>query len=84
MIELGDGLQADEVIELARRLDVKRLLSPQLLGQLNGGINALLMVQSVLDKVPPVLIGFLPLTPGWREQLDNAVVLAQIAKAVLE
>ena len=67
MIELGDGLQADEVIELARKIDVKRLLSPQLQNQLNGGINALLTISPMLDKVPPFLLGFLPLPPGWRD-----------------
>lgn len=83
MIDLGDGLQADEVIELARKIDIKRLLSPQLQGQLNGGIGALLMISGVLDRVPPFLLGFLPLPPSWREQLNNAVVLAKIAQAVM-
>lgn len=80
-IDLSNGLQFDELLEIARRLKVDRLLDPALQKQLDDGVNALLTVTTALQAIP-WLLNFLPGNMG--AQLDGAIKALQLVKGLLE
>lgn len=80
-IELGDGLNFDEVLQIARALNVTKLLSPELHQELLDGVNSMLSITSALQGVP-WLLAFLP--GGIGGQIDGAVKALTLAKGLLE
>lgn len=81
MIELGDGLQFPELLEIAKALNVTKLLSPDLHQELQGGVDAMLSILSTLQGVP-WLLQFLPGNLG--SQIGSAVKALQLMKGLLE
>lgn len=81
MINLDDGLDFDEVLQIAKALSVTKLLSPDLHRQLLDGTNSLLSIMSALQGVP-WLLGLLPGNIGG--QLDGGVKALQLVKGLLE
>ena len=80
-IELGDGLQFGELLEIAKRLNVTGLLSPELHQELSNGVNSMLAITSSLQGIPFIL-QFLPGNIGG--QLDGAVKALQLVKGLLD
>lgn len=80
-IELGDGLQFGELLEIAKALNVTKLLSPDLHRELLDGTNSMLSIASTLQGIPWVL-GLLPGNIGG--QLEGAVKALQLVKGLLE
>jgi len=80
-IDLSDGLQFSELLEIAKALNVSKLLSPQLHLELDNGANAMLSILSSLQQIP-WLLNFLPGNIGG--QIDGAVKALQLVKGLLE
>lgn len=80
-IELGDGLNFDEVLQIARALNVTKLLSPDLHRQLLDGANSMLSITGSLQSVP-WLLNFLP--GNISGQLDGAQKALALVKGLLE
>ena len=80
-IELGDGLQFGELLEIAKRLNVTGLLSPELHQELSNGVDSMLAITSALQSIPFIL-QFLP--GGIGGQLDGAVKALQLVKGLLD
>lgn len=83
MINLKNGLDYDDLLQVAHAIN-PILLSPELRSDMQTGVNAMLSLAAMIDKIPPWLLPMLPLPPGWREQLTSAVRLAQLAKGLLD
>jgi len=81
MIELGDGLQFGELLEIARRLNVTGLLAPELHQELSAGVDSLLAITTALQGIPWIL-QFLPGNLGG--QLDGAGKALALAKNLLD
>jgi len=81
MINLDDGLDFDEVLQIARALRVTRLLKPELHQQLLDGTNSLLSITTSLQAIP-WLLGLIPGNIG--AQLDGGVRALKLVKALLE
>lgn len=83
MINLDDGLDFDEVLQIARWMNITRMLKPELHERLLTGVNSGLSVATTLQS-PQLgwLLGFLPGNIGG--QLSNIVDLMQLSKALLE
>ena len=81
VIDLGNGLQFDELLQIMRALKVDRLLDPALQKELDDGVNALLTVTTALQGIP-WLLGILPGNIGG--QLDGAVKALKLVKGLLE
>lgn len=80
-IELGDGLQFGELLEIAKALNVTKLLSPDLHKELLDGANSMLAITTALQQIPFVL----QLLPGdLGGQLEGAVKAIQLVKGLLE
>jgi len=80
-IDLSNGLQFDELLQIMRALKVDRLLDPALQRELDDGVNALLAVTTTLQGIP-WLLGILPGNIGG--QLAGAVKALQLVKGLLE
>lgn len=80
-IELGDGLQFPEVLEIAKAVNVTKLLDPGLRAELLTGVDSLLNITSSLQQIP-WLVGVLPGNIGG--QLDGAVKGLRLMKGLLE
>ncbi len=80
-IELGDGLNFDEVLQIAKALNANKLLSPDLRSELLNGVNAMLSIAAALKSLP-WLLNFLPGNLGG--QLDGAVRALRLVKGLLE
>ena len=78
-IELGDGLQFPELLEVFRALNVTKLIDPGVRAELDDGVNAMLSLASKLQGVP-WLLGILQID----SQLDGAVKALQLVKGLLE
>lgn len=80
-VDWGNGLQFDELLEIAKALNVNSLIDPGLRNDLLQGSDALLMVLNALKQIPFVL-QFLPGDLGGK--LDGAIHTAELMKALLE
>lgn len=80
-IELGDGLQFPELLEIMKAVNVARLLAPELHQELLDGANALLNITSGL-RAMPWLVAILP--GGIGGQLDGAAKGLELMKGLLE
>jgi hypothetical protein len=82
-INLDDGLQFPELLEIMRRLRVDNLLSADLHKQLLDGTNSLLNITSALQN-PGLswLVNFLP--GGIAAELDGGARALQLMKGLLE
>lgn len=81
-IDLSDGLQFPELLEIMRRLRVDNLLAPDLHKELLDGTNSLLAIMSALQS--PGLGWLLNFLPGVSGQLDGGVKALQLMKGLLE
>lgn len=79
MINLDDGLDLDEVLQILRYMHIGEMLKPEVRDRLLGDANGLIAVAQ-----NPLLSGLIGMIPGIREQLDSAVDLVKLAKTVLE
>jgi hypothetical protein len=80
-IELGDGLQFDEVLQIAKWLDVRKLLAPELRDELTTGVNSMLAITASLQQIP-WLLGLIPGNIG--SQIDGAVKALRLVQGLLE
>ena len=80
MINLDDGLDFDEVLQIAKALNVTKLLNPDLHGQLSAGVDSLLSIMTALQGIPFIL-NLLPGNLGG--QLDGAIKALQLMKSLL-
>lgn len=81
MIDLENGLQFDEVLQIAKAVNVAKLLDPQLRSELLNGTNSMLAILSSLQAMP-WLIGLIPGNIGGH--LQGAVRALQLTKGLLE
>lgn len=81
-IDLSDGLQFPELLEIMRRLKVDNLLSPQLHDELDNGVNSLLAITTALQN--PAVSWLLNFLPGVSGQLDGGIKALQLVKGLLE
>jgi hypothetical protein len=82
MIDLRNGLQFSELLEIAKYLNVTKLLSPDLHKQLLDGTNSLLAMTSALQNIPPWLLNFIPGNIGG--QVDGGIKALQLVKSLME
>jgi hypothetical protein len=82
VIDLSDGLDFDEVFQIAQWININRMLKPELHDRLLKGVNSGLSVASTLHS--PQLGWLLAFLPGVGGNLGNVIDLLKLAKALLE
>lgn len=80
-IDLENGLQFDEVLQIARAVNAAKLLDPELRERLQNGTGSMLAILSGLKSMP-WLLGIIPGDIG--RHLDGAVSSLQLMKEFLD
>jgi hypothetical protein len=81
-IDLSDGLDFGEVMQIMKWLNVTKLLKPDLHKQLLDGTNSLLAITSALQNLPPWLLNFFPGNIG--ADIAGGVKALQLVKGLLD
>lgn len=84
-IDLEDGLEFDEVLQIAKWLRVAEMLKPELHDRLSSGTDSLLNIMEALQR-PEVswLVGILGnFIPGLGGQLNGGVDALRVMKELL-
>ena len=80
-IDLENGLQFDEVLQIARAVNAAKLLDPELRERLQNGTGSMLSILSALQSMP-WLLGIIPGNIGGH--LDGAVSALRLMKEFLD
>lgn len=83
MINLDDGLDLDEVLQIARWMKVAEKLKPELHDRLSRGANAGIRLMAHLQE--PAFAWLLPILPlDIRDDLNNGSDALQVIKELLD